>query len=86
MRYATGQIMRIGDEVIADGMTGIIICDFDNREFMTGHERWDMPGVKMLGGDTLDFGVMIETVEAGPVHYEQSNGGGIVFVRARWPS
>ena len=74
MKYATGQIMKVGDEVIADGMVGVIVCDFDNREFADGRESWDMPGAEMLGGGKLDSGVMIKTVEAGLIHYPSGVG------------
>ncbi len=66
--------MLIGGEVITDGMTGRIVCDFDNRHFLDGYEVWDMPGVEMLGGGTLSSGMMIETVEAGLIHYKPVTG------------
>ena len=74
MRYATGQMMAVGDAVIADGMIGTIVCDFDRRAFLSGYEDWDMPSDEMLGGGTLSSGVMIETVEAGLIHYEAGTG------------
>lgn len=66
--------MKVGDEVIADGMTGVIIADFDQREFADGYERWDMPEMEMLGGGKLDSGVMIKTLEAGLIHYPSGTG------------
>lgn len=75
MNYSTGQQVKIGDHVTADGMTGVVVCDFDNREFLDGHEGWDMPTVEMLGGGTLSSGVMIDTKEAGLVYYAEQNGG-----------
>lgn len=84
MRYATGQTMKIGDEVIADGMSGVIVCDFDDRCFMDGYEGWNMPDVEMLGGGKLSSGVMIETVEAGMVHYTDQ-GDRIEFMRSGQP-
>ncbi|MER9349995.1 hypothetical protein [Mesorhizobium sp. M0227] len=74
MQYATGQTMKVGDEIIADGMRGLIVCDFDNREFAEGYETWDMPTIEMIGGGTLSSGVMIETAEAGMIHYVQGSG------------
>jgi len=82
MNYATGQAIKVGDEVGADGMTGIVVCDFENRQFLDGYESWDVPPtLEMNGGGTLSSGVMIETREAGMIHYgfEDEN---IVFVRA----
>ena len=75
MNYSTGQKVKIGDHVTADGMTGVVVCDFDNREFQEGYEGWDMPTVEMLGGGTLSSGVMIETKEAGLIHYPQEHEG-----------
>jgi hypothetical protein len=75
MKYSTGQRINIGDKVVADGMAGIVVCDFDNREFLDGYTGWDMPAVEMLGGGTLSSGVMIETKEAGLIHYPDEHGG-----------
>ncbi|WP_322416346.1 hypothetical protein [Mesorhizobium huakuii] len=74
MQYETGRTIRVGDEVIADGMKGVVVCDFDNREFAEGYEGWDMPGIEMLGGGTLSSGVMVETIEAGMIHYVHGSG------------
>jgi hypothetical protein len=82
MRYPTGREMKVGDEVVADGMRGVIVCDFDSREFAKGYEAWDVPPtLEMLGGGTLSSGIMIETAEAGLVHYE--SGAGIEHVSSR---
>lgn len=75
MNYATGQKIKIGDRVKADGMTGVVVCDFDNREFLEGYADCDMPDVEMLGGGKLDSGVMIDTEEAGLVHYPREDEG-----------
>lgn len=80
MNYSTGRQIKIGHEVAADGMTGIVVCDFDNREFLDGYADWDTPDVEMLGGGTLSSGVMIRTQEAGIIHYEEEHDG-ILFVR-----
>ncbi|MGH6614031.1 hypothetical protein [Sphingomonas sp.] len=74
MQYATGQKIRAGDEVIADGMKGVVVCDFDGREFAEGYEAWDTPETEMLGGGTLSSGVMIHTAEAGLIHYPDESG------------
>jgi len=82
MRYSDGSEMNVGDEVLADGMSGLIVCDSDNRRFAEGYEGWDMPTIEMVGGGTLSSGVMIGTVEAGLVHYT-SDIGDIQLVRAQ---
>ena len=75
MNYSTGQQIKVGDQVVADGMAGIVVCDFDNREFLDGYAGWDMPAVELIGGGTLSYGVMIKTEEAGLVHYAEEDEG-----------
>jgi hypothetical protein len=70
MNYRNGEQIKVGDQVTADGMTGVVVCDFDNRAFSEGYAGWNMPDVEMLGGGALSSGIMIETIEAGLVHYE----------------
>ncbi|WP_349961200.1 hypothetical protein [Rhizobium sp. ZPR3] len=83
MRYSTGQPVAAGDHVLADGMDGIVVCDFDNRVFLAGYTQWDMPDAKMIGGGTLSSGIMINTTEAGLIHYQEGTGH-IVFVKSDW--
>ena len=58
-------------------MAGVVVCDFDNREFLEGYSSWDVPDVEMIGGGTLSRGVMINTTEAGLIHYENAEAGDI---------
>ena len=53
---------------------GVVVCDFDSRKFAEGYEGWNMPTVELLGGGTLSSGIMIDTVEAGLVHYVEGSG------------
>jgi hypothetical protein len=69
VNYSTGDRIKIGDRVKADGMTGTVVCDFDNRELLEGYAEFDTPYVEMLGGGKLNSGVMIDTEQAGLVHY-----------------
>lgn len=78
MNYPTGQKIKIGDSVVADGMIGVVVCDFDSREFLEAYAGWDMADVEMLGGGKLSSGIMIETVQAGLVDYEGEGSGDIV--------
>lgn len=64
-------------------MTGIIVCDFDNRAFLAGYAGWDMPDVEMTGGGTLSSGLMVDATEAGLIHYKEGNGD-ILFVTTGW--
>ncbi len=59
MNYSSGEPILIGDQVVVDGMAGVVVCDFDKREFLEGYEGWDMPDVEMVGGGTLSRGVMV---------------------------
>ena len=81
MKYASGEMVKIGDEVIADGMRGKIVCDFDNRQFMVGYESWDTPTGEMVGGGYTSSGVMVETTEAGLIYYELGTVG-VELIRA----
>ena len=74
MQYDTGHEIGVGDEVIADGMRGWVVCDFDSRQFAEGYEGWDMPTTELVGGGTLSSGIMIDTVEAGLIHYVEGTG------------
>ncbi len=74
MRYANGRQIKVGDAVLADGMTGIIVCDFDNQRFAEGFEDWNAPCTEMLGGGRLSSGVMVHTNEAGLIHYSEVFG------------
>lgn len=74
MRYSTGEVVAIGDEVLADGMRGVIVCDFDNHLFADGYDDWEMPTAEIVGGGTLSSGVMIHTNEAGLIHYQVGTG------------
>ena len=75
MKYATGQQIEVGDAVLADGLTGIIVCDFDNHRFADGFEDWNAPGTEMVGGGRLSSGVMVHTEEAGLIHYDSGTSG-----------
>lgn len=75
MRDETGKPIDVGNSVSADGMRGIVVCDFDNRRFAVGYEQWDMPTTAMANGSTkLSSGIMIDTKEAGLVWYREATG------------
>lgn len=69
MQYANGRLMKVGDEVIVDGMTGVIVCDFYNQEFVSGYEHLNPSPVDTTGSDIPSTGVMVKTIEAGLIHY-----------------
>ena len=53
--------MEIGDRIRIDGMTGTVVALISEGKFSAGHpaEQWAY----------LGSGMMVETVEAGLVHY-----------------
>jgi hypothetical protein len=73
----------IGDQVTVDGMTGIVVCDFDNRAFLAGYAGRDMPDEETIGGGTLSSRITVNTTEAGLIHCEEGDGH-IVFVKTGW--
>lgn len=75
MEYATGRQVEVGHAVLADGMAGIIVCDFDNHRFAEGFGDWNAPSTEMLGGGRLWSGVMVHTEEAGLIHYDSGASG-----------
>jgi hypothetical protein len=56
-------------------MESVVVCDFDNREFLEGYEGWDTSELEMLGGGKQMSGVMIDTQEAGLIHYPEEDEG-----------
>lgn len=84
MQYSTGQPVAVGDHVLADGMEGMVVCDFDNRLFLEGYADWDMPTTERVGGSTLSSGIMVNTTEAGLIYYEDG-AGDILFVEESRP-
>ena len=81
MLYASGLSMSVGDIVVADGMEGIVVCDFDRRRFAVGYEDWEPPSDECLDDNTPSTGVMIRTAEAGLIHYTSADAD-IEFVGA----
>lgn len=75
MNYGTGRQIEVGDAVLADGMTGIVVCDFDNQRFAEGFGDWNAPSAEMLGGGRLSSGIMVRTEEAGLIHYSSGMSG-----------
>jgi hypothetical protein len=64
MKYSTGELIRVGDKVQPwNGCTGIVVASMDTDEYSDEHsrEQWGY----------LRVGVMIETDEAGLVHYTE---------------
>jgi hypothetical protein len=63
MKYDNGSEVRLGDLVdIGKGEIGVVIAIIDDRLFSEGYSSDNWP--------VFQSGVMIETVQSGPVHYD----------------
>lgn len=79
MNYvAGGKRIKIGDVIIADGMHGTVVCDYDNDESLEGFEGW-LIKEELVGGGYLNSGVMINTDEFGFIYYGEEDEG-LIFV------
>lgn len=79
MNYvASGKKINIGDIIVADGMQGTVVCDYDNNEALEGFEGW-LIKEELVGGGYLNSGIMINTNEAGLIYYSEEDEG-IIFV------
>ncbi|WP_315388970.1 hypothetical protein [uncultured Stenotrophomonas sp.] len=69
MNYVSdGRRIRIGDSVLLEGDKGVVVCDYDQWECLSGYEDW-LTREELVGGGFLSSGVMIETAGVGMVHY-----------------
>jgi hypothetical protein len=70
MRYSDdGNEIRVGDRVLVEGdIVAVVICDFDRKECLSGHEDW-LTDEEMVGGGRLDTGILVKTEALGYVHY-----------------
>jgi len=58
--------MKIGDKIRVDGMTGVVVGLLSEGKFAPGYsaEEWAY----------LQVGVLVETVEAGLIHFPHTDG------------
>jgi hypothetical protein len=72
MKYVgTDREVCIGDPVLVEGgVTGIIVCDFERWLCLNGYESW-LTKEKMVGGNYLSSGILVETVDIGMIHYAE---------------
>jgi len=64
MNYPDGQIVHLGDKVkLWEGCVGVVVCSIDTNEF---DEKF--PAAEW---DYLRAGVLIESSQAGLIHYLQ---------------
>lgn len=63
--------IRIGDPVLVEsGVIGTVVCDFERWICLDGYESW-LTKEKMVGGDYLSSGILVETVDIGMIHYSE---------------
>jgi hypothetical protein len=66
MLDANGRLITVGDRVksVGDTMMGVVVCSIDTGEGTPNHpiEQWGY----------LVQGVMVDTKEAGPIHFTES--------------
>ena len=75
MKYATGEMIHVGDKVRPwPGCTGIVVASIDTDEYSELHprEQWSY----------LQTGIMIDTNEAGLVHYTEPDVDLLLLERA----
>jgi hypothetical protein len=62
MKYSTGEEVRLGDKVkLWAGAEGIVVCSLDSKEFSDAYSEADWGYLKK--------GVLIESLQAGLIHY-----------------
>ena len=73
MRYISdGSEVCVGDHIIVQGMSGVVVCDYDRWLCVPGYESW-LTKEKMADGSSLSSGIMVDTKEAGMIHYPDDN-------------
>lgn len=85
MKYInSGREICVGDSVLVEGNArGAVICDFERWLCLTDYESW-LTKEKMLGGDYLSSGVLVETSGIGVIHYPGPDEA-ILFLHAVVP-
>lgn len=69
MKYLNSDlVVKVGDEVIADGVLGTVVCDYDSELCSLGYESW-LTQKASDGTNFLSSGIMVETKEYGFLYY-----------------
>jgi hypothetical protein len=63
--------MKPGDKVEVDGMVATVRCDVDHREYSPAYPEAEW-------ADVFKTGLLVETVEAGLVHYADASRATLV--------
>jgi hypothetical protein len=76
MKYLDGQVAMIGDHVdLGGGMTGTVVCCFD--------DGLCVPGFSIAEWNQLREGVLVESPEAGLIHFAEPNVDLVLLRRAQ---
>ncbi len=76
-----GRRIRVGDSVLLEGDKGVVICDYEKWECLSGYEGW-LTKKELVGGGFLSSGVMIETAGTGMVRYPEEDDEIEIVARA----
>ena len=64
MKYPDGSNILLGDIVtLGGGMTGVVVCHFENEEFAKGFDKDELGDFKT--------GIMVKSPQAGLVYYAE---------------
>lgn len=83
VKYRDGdRNIRVGDSVLVEnGVEGLIVCDFEGKEYGPGYEDWSA-GFCAAASGIPGKGIMVSTAEYGLIYYE-SEDDSIVFVKSK---
>lgn len=83
VKYRDGdRNIRLGDSVLVEnGIGGLVVCDFEGKEYEPGYEDWSAGFCAAASGIPVK-GIMVSTAEYGLIYYE-SEDDSIVFVKSK---
>lgn len=83
VKYRDGdRNIRVGDSVLVEnGVEGLVVCDFEDKEYEPGYEDWSAGFCAAASGIPVK-GIMVSTAEYGLIYYE-SEDDSIVFVKSK---
>lgn len=76
MNYSNGELVLLGDKVsLGAGLTGVVVAVIDTQDFSEGYvpDQWLY----------LSKGVLVESPEAGLVHYPDLNDDFLLLERLK---
>lgn len=75
MKYPDGTVVRLGDKVrLWEGVAGIVVCSLDTNEYSNAYPAGEWSYLKK--------GVLIESPQAGLIHYLEPETGFSLLERA----